>query len=207
MSLGVLKCLIAALVSMYAASAWPSATHSEEVAVDLVGVGKLEIVVPSNLGADYYENKKDDDKRIDIKNENIFLNYSGTYQRGIFERLWDFKGHFWQGYIGELLAQIWIIKLRKKETMGVAMRPLPLNERITLNGTVWCKSSTKFNKNGGAIFYSMPLVSDRYLRVEFHFEDDGNGENISWRSKAMKYVEAMVQSLKLELKSTAGSAQ
>lgn len=169
-------------------------SYQEEIMIDL-SVAMLHLSVPEYLGADYSERRYYD------KQANIFDNklYESAW-RGwvVFSHLWAFKGHFWQGYTGELLVQVVVTKKFRKDLTLENYNPLFKNrEVVTINGAPWMR----IEDIGEEINYAMLLTEDHILVVRFLFIDDSNGKNIKWKAKAQRYVDAIVPTIKLEWKS------
>lgn len=174
-----------------------SSTNPDEIKINLK-VALLTFTV-SELGADYSElGGGGYVKLFDAQDESAFLNYSGDLMKGLFDYIWGFKGHFWQGYIGNLQMQVWVKKARS--SLKNELQTSSPHEKVDLNGTMWYRSADAKNET---IFYRTPLIGDKYLSVEFYFDD--RSSNKSWEPKARNYVNHIVNSIKLVRQNKTGS--
>lgn len=161
----------------------------EPVSIDL-RVATVNFAVPK-MAADYSEDPRHA-KQANIFDEKLF--FTAGQAHVVYSRLWGFKGHFWQGYIGELLMQVSVFKIRQGSSMDMLFSPSSEKELININDVRWRKTGNMNDQ----INYDIPLTSEHFLGISFSFIDDSNHENMSWQLRAQQIMELIVPTLKLD---------
>lgn len=162
----------------------------ERVTINL-HVATVSIAIPIAVDADYSD-EPHYAKQVNIFDEKLF--YTAGQTHVAYSHLWAFKGHFWQGYIGELLLQVSVFKIRQGATMEQLFSPSPQKELIDIGGMQWRKTGDI----SGQVNYAAPLTADHFVSISFNFIDDSDRKNLTWQVRAQRLMEQIVPTLKLE---------
>lgn len=161
-------------------------------------VAKLAFTIPHGVDTDFGGNCRLF-QPINISDDSIYK-YKGNRETGaFFEYTWAFRGHLWQGWVGELLMMVTANKIPKyKVTEDLFPTSAPWMKWVKLNGVAWRRTGSIDSSSLSAIYYAVPLTGKHYLLVSFNFLDDSNRHNLDWQAKAQHIMDSVVQTMRFE---------
>lgn len=172
----------------------------EALKIDLHSGGVLHFSVPPGMDANFLGQRHE--TQLDISNDAIYRKYpSGPKYFEAFNRVWDFKGWFWQGDLGNLMLDILVMKKEKPGSLDSFERLLQEQDDADVSTTaVYKERWLKYRllpRWGDALEYTTILDESHYLTARFKFINNSDAKG-SWRKKAQEYADGIAETLVFE---------
>lgn len=176
----------------------------ETYEINIGSAGVLRFSAPAGSGVEvpgqHYE------KYVDIADESIFRQErSGPYYFEAFNRVWDFRGWFWEGVLGHLDMSVLIIKKQKSGQFGGVDDLKKEVERFadaktsSILDEQWL--AFRYLPRWGEVKAYTAVVDDQhYLMVKFRFIKNTEKKDMQWHRDAENQVSNIAASFHFEKK-------